>query len=295
MRRAVEKDLVTSCGGPHLQKNCPRGWQAQGQGKGKAYAVWEETPQIKPMCCVRIVEPTENINNEEPGSVVNIKNEEPGNGGNIEIEELVCTPCGMNEEKETPKSATRAKVNRWSKNVNNGVWTEVQHKKKKKKNIEKVNMLGIVESKSVAAVTESEWEEIEMAVDSGASESVMNADTLPSVPMTEGDAKRRGVRYEVADGTLIPNEGEKSFVAMDENGTTRGLKMQVTDVNKALLSVRRITQAGNRVILEEDHGWIEDKSTGECMPLTMKEGMYMIKMWVKRGGVAPDQGFQGPA
>ena len=99
----------------------------------------------------------------------------------------------------------------------------------------------------------------------------------------------------MADGTLIPNEGEKSFVAMDEHGTTRGLKMQITDVNKSLLSVRRICQAGNRVILEDDHGWIEDKSTGECMPLQMKEGMYMIKMWVKRGGGAPEAGFTRPA
>jgi hypothetical protein len=112
-----------------------------------------------------------------------------------------------------------------------------------------------------------------------------------SVKMTEGDAKKRGVKYEVADGTLIPNLGEKNFVAVGENGSMRHMRLQVCDVNKSLLSVRRVTQAGNRVVLEADGGYIEDLVTGEVLELKMKEGMYMLKMWVRRGGQAPEQGF----
>ena len=62
--------------------------------------------------------------------------------------------------------------------------------------------------------------------------------------------QERCTRLKVADGPVIPNEGDKSFIAMHEHGTTCGLKMQVCEVNKSVLSVGRITQAGNRVILE---------------------------------------------
>ena len=57
-----------------------------------------------------------------------------------------------------------------------------------------------------------------MAVDSGANESVTPEEALRSVEMKEGDAKRKGVMYEVADGTLIPNLGENTFVAGSDDG-----------------------------------------------------------------------------
>ena len=71
--------------------------------------------------------------------------------------------------------------------------------------------------KSVEEVT-PEWEEMEMAVDSGASESVVSEDMLQGVETVEGYAKKKGIQYEVADGTLIPNLGEKKFVAVSDAG-----------------------------------------------------------------------------
>ena len=43
-----------------------------------------------------------------------------------------------------------------------------------------------------------------MAVDSGASESVVSDEMLTRVTTVEGDAMKKGVQYEVADGILIP-------------------------------------------------------------------------------------------
>ena len=90
------------------------------------------------------------------------------------------------------------------------------------------------------------------------------------------------MQYEIADGTLIPNLGERRIPIIGEQGQKRSLKVQVSEVNKNLLSVRRITAAGNRVVFEADHGYIEDKTTGEKMWLKMEEGMYMLTMWAKR-------------
>ena len=66
-----------------------------------------------------------------------------------------------------------------------------------------------------------EWEEIEMAVDSGATETVVSEDMIKAVETKPGEAMKRGVRYEVASGDLIPNLGEKSFTAVGEEGNRK--------------------------------------------------------------------------
>ena len=72
------------------------------------------------------------------------------------------------------------------------------------------------------------------------------------------------------------------MVAESEEGTRKTITAQVADVNKGLLSVRKIVAAGNRVVFDSD-SYIEDKQTGERMWLTEAQGMYMLKMWVKNG------------
>ena len=130
-------------------------------------------------------------------------------------------------------------------------------------------------------VAAGEWEEFELAVDSGASETVVGADMILSADVVEGPASRRGVEYEVANGVRIPNLGEKKLRATTHQGTTRRITAQVCEVNKALLSVRKVVAAGNRVVFDEADSYIEDKQTGERMPLTTKNGMYVLQVWVR--------------
>ena len=53
-------------------------------------------------------------------------------------------------------------------------------------------------------------------------------------------------------------------------------------MSKALLSVKKIVAAGNRVVFDES-SYIEDKNTGDRSWLQEENGMYMLKMWVKNG------------
>ena len=62
------------------------------------------------------------------------------------------------------------------------------------------------------------------------------------------------------------------------------MKAQVCDVNQCLLSVRKVVAAGNRVVFDDTGSYIESKVDGKRMWLVDKEGMYTLKMWVKRGG-----------
>ena len=138
------------------------------------------------------------------------------------------------------------------------------------------------------SVEEQEWDEVEMAVDSGATETVVGESMLPGVESRPGEASRRGVQYEVANGERIDNLGEKRFSCVGEEGYECNMKAQVCDVNKALLSVRRLTQAGNKVVFDPNGSYIENLETGEKMNLQEKGGMYVLKLWVHRS-------FQGQA
>ena len=106
---------------------------------------------------------------------------------------------------------------------------------------------------------------------------------LLSIELKEGAASRRGTEYEVANGVRIPNLGEKRFIAYTEEGSMRSLTAQVCDVNKPLLSVRKVIAGGSRVVFDEEGSYIESKATGERTWLKEQGGMFMLKMWVQRG------------
>ena len=146
-------------------------------------------------------------------------------------------------------------------------------------------ILSTIEPEGINATKKltNEWEKLIIYVDSGASETVMGVHMLEGVEIQEGAASKRGVKYEVANGVRIDNLGEKKFMGTSVEGIVRGLTAQVSDVNKALLSVSRLVKGGHRVVFD-DESYIEDKQTGEKMRLTEEKGMYALTLWVKSEG-----------
>ena len=135
-----------------------------------------------------------------------------------------------------------------------------------------------------AIIEKGAWEFIEFAVDSGATETVITEDMLPCIELKDGWASRNKVEYEVANGERIPNMGEKCCSGSTEEGLNRCITAQVCDVKKALMSVKKIVSAGNRVVFEEEGSYIEDKRTREKIWLREEKGMYMLKLWVQNKG-----------
>ena len=133
----------------------------------------------------------------------------------------------------------------------------------------------------LSSIGDDGWEEVELAVDSGASETVVSEDMISSAEIRQGPQLKRGVQYEVANGIRIPNLGEKKFVATSEEGVKRQITAQVCEVNKGLLSVRRMVQAGNTVVFTKKGSYIEDDHTRERMHMEEKNGMYMLKLWTR--------------
>ena len=106
-----------------------------------------------------------------------------------------------------------------------------------------------IEPETMTPNSDPAWEVVELAVDSGASETVIPPDLLQFVDTPPSEASRRGVMYEVANGQRIPNLGEKLFVgASHTEGHMRNIKAQVCDVSKQLMSVSRLVKAGHSVV-----------------------------------------------
>ena len=178
-------------------------------------------------------------------------------------------PCGLGPSLVGPKLGEIPARNKLSK---------------RSKEKQELQSLQAVYPQGVNSVAENGgWEEIELAVDSGATETVVGEDMLHSIKTTEGESFKRAVEYEVANGVTIPNLGEKCFVAVAEEGQRRKMRAQVCSVNKALLGVSRMVQAGNRVVFEQSGSYVEDLHSGERMHMEEKGGMYMLKVWVERG------------
>ena len=94
----------------------------------------------------------------------------------------------------------------------------------------------------------------------------------------------------MADGTQIPNLGERQFLGVMEDGSAHSVVAQICAVDKTLMSVVRVTSKGNRVVFDDGGGYIEHKATGQKSWLTQSGGMYYLKMWVSRKSSA-DAGF----
>ena len=149
------------------------------------------------------------------------------------------------------------------------------------KGMERISALATIFPDEINSITEDGWEAIEMTVDSGASETVIGVNMLDGVEIRDGELKKRGVVYEVANGVRIPNLGEKRFIGISDEEISRKITAQVCDVNKPLLSVRKLVDNGNRVVFDKDGSYIEDPTTGEFMNLEEKHGTYVLRLWTK--------------
>ena len=148
--------------------------------------------------------------------------------------------------------------------------------------MQSLKILGTIEPESLNALEDSEWEELEFAVDSGATETAIGEDVLKAVKKIEGAAYKRSVKYEVANCLRISNLDETRFIGYSEDGQSREIAAQVCDVNKPLLSVSNLVSAGNRVVFDGDGSYIEDVHSGEKIWMKSQGGMYTIKILVKR-------------
>ncbi len=134
---------------------------------------------------------------------------------------------------------------------------------------------------------QGEWMLVYGTLDSGAAESVMPENLLEQFPIKPG---KSGERYVAANGSKMPNRGERLVTFLTDENQRRSARFQITDVNKILIAMKKVTKMGHKVILEEDGGWMVHKKTGQRTRILVKDGVYVVKMWIRKPA-----GFRGQA
>ena len=80
----------------------------------------------------------------------------------------------------------------------------------------------------------------------------------------------------------IPNLGERRCLVWTEGATeVENTNMQVADVQRGLLSLSRCADMGFEGRFRRIAGALVCERTGEAIPLTRKENLYVLRVWIK--------------
>ena len=132
----------------------------------------------------------------------------------------------------------------------------------------------------VEAEAEGGMTKITAVVDSGAGANVLPKDMISFIPTRETERSRSGKGFVGASGHRIRNYGEKRVVVRTSEGHERGTNWQVADVRRPLMSVGRMTQAGNRVSLSQEDPHILNVKTGQITKLRKEGNVFVVDLWV---------------
>ena len=150
------------------------------------------------------------------------------------------------------------------------------------------NFVGFLQgdqSCSVNNLHSEEWEVFESLMDSGASNSVTMPETGVGVPLEPSEGSRAGQVYLSANGTKMPNRGEKKFEVQTEEGMDFTMLYQCADVVKPLTSVSQICDAGsgrNFVVFTATGGYVWHADQGTYTSFARKDDLYKLRTWIKR-------------
>ena len=125
---------------------------------------------------------------------------------------------------------------------------------------------------------------LEFTVDSGAGENVMSEHMAPQVPVQHSSEQDAGVVYVAANGNTMANHGKKVLHVCTQEGQHKRMNMQVTDVNKALMSVAKICDAGHTVVFRHDGGMIRNNISGEETQFRRENNVYRLQVKLSDSG-----------
>ena len=92
------------------------------------------------------------------------------------------------------------------------------------------------------------WKPVTSIVDSGAINNVAPS-SVSAKALVESNGSLNGMTYHTADGTRIPNLGQKTLETVSEDGSTQlSQTFQIADISRPLTSVGELADAGDLVV-----------------------------------------------
>ena len=126
------------------------------------------------------------------------------------------------------------------------------------------------------------WEVIPVKLDSGAFDWVFNPETARAFKLEETEASKNGLDYAAANGTPIANYGQRVIKGVTGDWAPIHSAVQVAEVKRNLASAMRIVNAGNRIVLDDEGSYIEDKKSGRKIKVKMEKGEFEFEIWVPK-------------
>ena len=141
-----------------------------------------------------------------------------------------------------------------------------------------------------------EWSptEVEVTLDSGCTNHVMDAEDAPGYSVQPSVGSRRGQNFIVGNGETIPNEGEVHLnmdaPAGDGSHVPITTNFQVAEINRPLMSVSRICDQGYTCLFTRDGAQVLDQNQQPICRFERSNGLYVASMRLR-----PPEPFTRPA
>ena len=123
-------------------------------------------------------------------------------------------------------------------------------------------------------------------MDSGACDNVGNPRDFPGTEVKDTEESKSDDpkinSWIGAGGDGIPKLGEMKIPFVTDEGKRVRMRIKAGDVNKTLISVSRLQEAGFDTNLTK-HPHLRNTKTGEKINLIKKGGMFILTMWMKIG------------
>ncbi|MDE0892833.1 MAG: hypothetical protein OSB14_11675, partial [Planctomycetota bacterium] len=128
--------------------------------------------------------------------------------------------------------------------------------------------------------------EVEVALDSGCCNHVMDAEDAPGYTIRESPGSRRGQNFVVGNGQRIPNEGQVrlNMEAPSGDGTQTPVQstFQIAEVSRPLMSVSKICEQGYACLFTKDGAQILDQEQKTIARFKCANGLYVASMKLKQ-------------
>ena len=143
----------------------------------------------------------------------------------------------------------------------------------------KLRMAKMSFSRWAAECDRSEWKFITAVVDSGSVRPVIPPDVLPEIKVQPTEESKSGHSFRGAkkNGTPIRNLGEQVVLGITAEGQRRKMRWTVSDVRKPLISVTKLEEAGNEIVLGKRPRIVHLK-TGQATNLKKQSGVYTLDL-----------------
>jgi hypothetical protein len=144
------------------------------------------------------------------------------------------------------------------------------------------SMASLQELASLCGQSTEELRRIIMGIDSGAAVTVIPRNVCSDYPVIPNDESRAGIAYRAANGQPVPDLGTRVLSVVTEHGKTRAMRARVCDVQKGLISVSEMVDAGHTVIFSKQKSFCRHDVTGEVTMFHRRNKVFEMELKVPR-------------